>query len=158
VTLKFWNFGFKLIFNCTFKKKYKFFFANGLLAKNWGFLHFLHIFWYKMKRNNFLDPLHSPDHILSYTRKKFKISRKPLTFKLRSLHCLLASVLHFQISVQSRAYLVIWRASGSKSQNPNRPLKIYSLKKVSKEFLIRFQVAFFEDALNYLINFYKVEW
>ncbi len=28
MTLKFWNFGFKLIFNYTFKKKYKFFFGK----------------------------------------------------------------------------------------------------------------------------------
>ncbi len=50
------------------------------MAENRGFLHFLHIFWYKMiniqgmiceKKQFFLDPLHSPDHILSYTRKKF---------------------------------------------------------------------------------------
>jgi hypothetical protein len=62
------------------------------------------------------------------------------------------------MSVQFWTCLIIWRATGSKSQNPDRPLKIYSLKKVIKEFCNGFQVGIFKKALNYLSNFYQVHW
>ncbi len=39
-----------------------------------------------------------------------------------------------------------------------RPLKINSLEKVTKEFLIGFQVAFSKEVLNYPSNLYNVDW
>jgi hypothetical protein len=53
--------------------------------------------------------------------------------------------LYFQISIQSRTYLVFWRASGSKSENPNRLLQINSLKIVIKEFFMGFEWLLFEN-------------
>jgi hypothetical protein len=46
VTLKFWNFGFKFIFNCTFKKKYKFFFGKrSIWFENYVILIFKSFLW-----------------------------------------------------------------------------------------------------------------
>jgi hypothetical protein len=68
------------------------------MAANKRLLDFLHIFFsHKMvsqclrkdlrKEIIFLDPLHSPGHIISFAREKIQISRTPLRLKLRSLHC-----------------------------------------------------------------------
>jgi hypothetical protein len=67
------------------------------MAENKRLFDFLHIFLHTMvsqclrknlrKEIIFLDPLHSPGHIISFAWEKIQISRKPLRLKLRSLRC-----------------------------------------------------------------------